>query len=49
MQDEVVFDDQLVQYAKGDRILTTPDLKFYLLTFAFVGLGAIIIYKYRKR
>lgn len=49
MQDEVVFDDKLQEFAKGDSIFKTSDLKYYLLTFAFVGLGAIIIYKYRKR
>jgi len=49
LQDEVVFDDQLNKFAEGDSIFKTSDLKYYLLTFAFVGLGAIIITKFRKK
>jgi hypothetical protein len=47
--EEVEFDDALQDYADKKSIFKRyTDLKYYLLTFAFVGLGAIIIYKYDK-
>jgi len=49
MFDEVKFDDRLSEQAKRDSIFKTSDFKYYVLTFAFIGLGAIIITKFSKK
>jgi len=45
----VTFDDELRERAEEEKNrFKTKDFKYYLLVFAFVGLGAIIITKYSK-
>lgn len=49
MFDEIEFDDRLIKQENKDSIFKTSDFKYYLLTFAFIGLGAIIITKFSKK
>lgn len=46
---EVTFDDKLKKQAERESIFKTSDLKYYVLTFAFIGLGALIITKFSKK
>jgi len=47
--DDISFDDKLREQADKEGIFKSSDLKFYLLTFAFVGVGALIMIKYSKK
>jgi len=47
--DDISFDDKLREQAEKEGIFKSSDLKFYLLTFAFVGVGALIMIKYSKK
>jgi len=48
--DEVVFDEELRKQADSESIFKrTPDLKYYLLSLAFIGLGYIVIKKFGKK
>jgi hypothetical protein len=47
--DDVSFDDKLREQADKEGIFKSSDLKFYLLTFAFVGVGALIMIKFSKK
>jgi hypothetical protein len=49
LEEGVIFDDVLREEADKESRFKTSDLKYYLLTFAFIGLGAIIFYKYSKK
>ena len=49
MENEVVFDDKLQDYADKEGIFKSSDLKYYILTFAFIGLGFIVIKKFGKK
>jgi hypothetical protein len=48
LEEGVIFDDILRDEANKESRFKTSDLKYYLLTFAFIGLGTIIILKYSK-
>tara|TARA_Y100000385_G_C12713586_1_gene475641 strand:+ start:330 stop:482 length:153 start_codon:yes stop_codon:yes gene_type:complete len=48
--DEVEFDDELQKVADRESIFKrTPDLKYYLLSIAFIGLGYIVIKRFSKK
>lgn len=46
---DVGFDESLIKEGKRDRLSKTSDLKYYVLTFAFLGLGFLIISKFNKK
>lgn len=49
MFDDVVFDDELRQQADKESIFKSSDLKYYLLTFGFIGLGFLVITQFSKK
>lgn len=48
MFDEVEFDDALKNKASEKGMFQSSDLKFYALTFVFLGVGLLIFIKMSK-
>lgn len=47
--DDVEFDDKLREQADKESRFKGSDFKYYVLAFAFIGLGAVIITKFGKK
>jgi len=49
LENEVVFDERLKEYADREGIFKSSDLKYYFLVAVFLGIGYIVIKKYDKK
>lgn len=49
MFDDVMFDDALKNEADKKVSFLTTDFRYYVMAFAFIGLGGILITKFSKK